>query len=114
MIIWKRASRPEGEAFVTCEFVWSLVQICSGRSPGRTIQHLPVFLCLRLQTIIIIFVKKSELAHENYTMKSVIYSSRILQYLLLGILLGTTAMFITSFSLLQLSIHGPSLSGTAE
>lgn len=73
MIIWKRASRPEGEAFVTCEFVWSLVQICSGRSPGRTIQHLPVFLCLRLQTIIIIFLKKSELAHENYTMKSLLF-----------------------------------------
>lgn len=56
IIIWQRTWRPEGGTFVTCGFAWSTCTDCSGRSPGRIIQHLLVFPCLRLQTIIILLL----------------------------------------------------------
>lgn len=71
IITWKRASRPEGEAFVTCEFAWSA---CTDLFRKISREDYTAFTCISMfeATNYNYFSFKSEFARDNYTMKSLL------------------------------------------
>lgn len=70
IIIWKRASRPEGEAFVTCAFAWST---CTDLFRKISREDYTAFTCISMFEATNYSSLKSEFAHGNYTMKSLLF-----------------------------------------
>lgn len=76
IIIWKTASRPEGGTFVTCGFAWST---CTDLFRKISREDCTTFMCISMfeATNCNYSSFKSELAHDNYTMTSLLFTLHV-------------------------------------